>query len=324
MIYEIHQITEYHYTEVVPSARHVIRLLPVTREGQTVIHARVLLDPPPANRVETRDFFGNAVLSVYLDGPHDDFIINTVALVRIEPPLPLLSHITPAWESVSVAAFTSTSLLPDSPVHFLYASRRIPLVAVISDYAHQSFPARQAVLSSCMDLMRRIHSDFIYDPAATDVTTSPEDAFTQKKGVCQDFAHIMISGLRSVGIPARYVSGYLRTLPPPGQPRLQGADATHAWVSVWCGHETGWLGLDPTNNVLVGEDHIVLAVGRDYADVAPVTGMLVGPGEQLLHVQVDVIPSEPGDMLQSFPAATRLKPIRKKGRASVSRAPNLG
>jgi transglutaminase-like putative cysteine protease len=135
--------------------------------------------------------------------------------------------------------------------------------------------------------MRR---DFTYDAEATDVSTAPGDAFQARHGVCQDFAHIMICGLRGLGLPARYVSGFLRTFPPPGRPRMEGADATHAWVCLWCGQDTGWIGFDPTNDVLAQDDHIVLATGRDYSDVAPIDGIILAPGKQTLDVEVDVVP----------------------------------
>jgi transglutaminase-like putative cysteine protease len=148
--------------------------------------------------------------------------------------------------------------------------------------------------------MRRIWDDFDYDPKATLVSTPLGEAFMKKKGVCQDFAHIMIAGLRGVGVPARYVSGYLRTVPPAGKERLEGADATHAWVSVWCGPFDGWVGLDPTNNILVGDDHIILAEGRDYADVAPISGVILSSGAQDVSVAVDVIPVAKEDAAPTF------------------------
>jgi transglutaminase-like putative cysteine protease len=138
--------------------------------------------------------------------------------------------------------------------------------------------------------MRRMHADFVFDSSATEVTTPASEAFKARRGVCQDFAHIMISSVKGLGLPAAYVSGYLRTIPPLGQPRLEGADATHAWVALWCGVELGWIGFDPTNAVLAQNDHIVLARGRDYSDVAPIDGIILAPGRQTLNVQVDVIP----------------------------------
>ena len=148
------------------------------------------------------------------------------------------------------------------------------------------------MVASASDLMRRLNQDFAYDSKATEISTPLGDVFAKRRGVCQDFAHIMISGLRGLGLPAAYVSGYLRTTPLPGKPRLQGADATHAWVSVWCGADIGWIGLDPTNDLMVGSDHVVLAVGRDYTDVSPVDGIIVGSRKQKLTVEVDVVPVE--------------------------------
>jgi len=146
------------------------------------------------------------------------------------------------------------------------------------------------VIEAAFDLATRIRTEFNYDPEYTEVSTPAIEAFEARRGVCQDFAHIMIAGLRGLGLPAAYVSGYLRTVPPPGKARLEGADATHAWVKLWCGPEAGWIGFDPTNALVVAGDHIELALGRDYADVAPIGGVVLGPGEQKIKVGVDVIP----------------------------------
>jgi transglutaminase-like putative cysteine protease len=150
------------------------------------------------------------------------------------------------------------------------------------------------VLAAAMDFNRRLHADFTYDPAATEVSTPISEVLRHRRGVCQDFAHLMIAGLRGLGIPAAYVSGYLRTLPPPGEEKLAGADATHAWVAVWCGMRAGWIGLDPTNAIPAGTDHVVLARGRDYADVAPVAGVVVASAGHEVSVAVDVRPVEEG------------------------------
>ena len=178
----------------------------------------------------------------------------------------------------------------EGPASFLYPTRRTPVIAAITDYARTSFRAGRPIIEAAAEVMSRMHKDFVYDPEATDVSTPAAEAFTARHGVCQDFAHIMISGLRGLGLPAAYVSGYLRTRPPPGRPRLEGADATHAWVSLWCGEASGWVGFDPTNAILVQNDHIVLAIGRDYADVAPIDGIILAPGKQTLKVEVDVAP----------------------------------
>ena len=160
----------------------------------------------------------------------------------------------------------------------------------VTAYAAASFPQGHGILVSAVDLMHRIRREFKYDPKATVISTPLREVFEKRHGVCQDFAHVMIAGLRGLGLPAAYVSGYLRTIPPPGKPRLQGADATHAWVSAWCGAELGWIGFDPTNDLLIENDHIILAVGRDFSDVSPVDGIIVGSRNQKLGVAVDVIP----------------------------------
>jgi transglutaminase-like putative cysteine protease len=164
----------------------------------------------------------------------------------------------------------------------------VPVLSPVTAYAATSFPPGAAVLAGAADLMHRIRNQFRYDPKATVISTPLAEVFEKRHGVCQDFAHLMIAGLRGLGLPAAYVSGYLRTIPPPGKPRLQGADATHAWVSLWCGAELGWIGFDPTNDLLVENDHIELAVGRDFSDVSPVDGIIVGSPKQKLGVAVDV------------------------------------
>ncbi len=179
-----------------------------------------------------------------------------------------------------------------SPAHFIYPSRLVPRAPDVTAYAAKSFPPGRAVIDGARDLMGRIKRDFAYDPKATVISTPLAIAFAKRAGVCQDFAHVMIAGLRGLGLPAAYVSGYLRTIPPPGQKRLEGADASHAWVAVWGGRAVGWVGLDPTNDLIAAEDHIVVARGRDYADVSPIDGVLIGAGEQSIDVKVDVTPVE--------------------------------
>jgi transglutaminase-like putative cysteine protease len=200
---------------------------------------------------------------------------------------------TPAWEAVRDEVFASTDIGATAPAHFLFASRQVTLDPEIRDYARVSFPPGRPILAGALELMRRIKEDFIYEIGATTVSTLPPMSFALRRGVCQDFAHIMISGLRGLGLPGAYVSGYLRTAPisgAPAAPSLQGADAMHAWVGVWCGAQAGWHGLDPTNAVLAGEDHVIVAIGRDYADVAPIDGVVFASGGQRLDVAVTVTP----------------------------------
>src|SRR5262249_59624784 len=176
-----------------------------------------------------------------------------------------------------------------SPVGYVFASKLVPVLQPVTAYAAASFAPGAGILAGSADLMRRIRREFKYDSKATVISTPLDEVFAKRHGVCQDFGHVMIAGLRGLGLPAAYVSGYLRTIPPPGKPRLQGADATHAWVSLWCGADLGWIGLDPTNDLLVENDHIILGVGRDFSDVSPVDGIIVGSRKQKLNVAVDVI-----------------------------------
>jgi transglutaminase-like putative cysteine protease len=186
-------------------------------------------------------------------------------------------------------AFEATSLGPASPIGYVFASPLVPVQQPVTQYAAASFPPGSGILAGAVDLMHRIRTEFKYDPKATVISTPLNEVFEKRHGVCQDFAHVMIAGLRGLGLPAAYVSGYLRTIPPPGKPRLQGADATHAWVSLWCGEGLGWIGFDPTNDILIENDHIVLAIGRDFSDVSPVDGIIVGSRKQKLAVAVDVL-----------------------------------
>jgi transglutaminase-like putative cysteine protease len=292
MIYDIRQTTAYSYAAPVAYAHHVLRLMPINRARQRV-HAAVLdVVPAPAERHEGFDFFGNRLTWIRLDAPHDSLAIKVAARVAIEPLIEPAPPQTPPWETVREVVTMTADIGPEAPAHFLFPSPLIPLDAEICEYARASFPAERAILDGASDLMRRIKADFTYEIGATTVTTPPATAFALRRGVCQDFAHVMISGLRGLGLPAAYVSGYLRAVARPGTARLAGADAMHAWVMVWCGEETGWRGLDPTNAVATGEDHITLAIGRDYSDVAPVAGVVFASGGQQLAVSVDVVPVE--------------------------------
>jgi transglutaminase-like putative cysteine protease len=210
-----------------------------------------------------------------------------VAVDALDEPLPLT---TPAWEAVREEAFAASGISPLSPTHFLYPSRLVSLDPEIRDYTRDSFPPGRPVLDAAIELNDRFKTDIVYEIGATTVTTTPPMSFALRRGVCQDFAHIMISGLRGIGLPAGYVSGYLRTLPRPDATRVQGVDAMHAWVLLWCGSATGWMGLDPTNAVFASEEHVMLAIGRDYTDVAPIDGVIVGSGEQWIDVSVNVEP----------------------------------
>lgn len=290
MIYDVRHITTYDYSRQVPFARCVMRLLPRDGSGQSVQSSELLITPRPAERSDAPCFFGNRMTMATIASPHHELKVEMRARVVVERPAPPHPGLTRGWEEVAALALASCSLAPASPAHHLYPSRLVPEVASVIAYARESFGARRPVLEAASELMARIRRDFAYDPGATEVSTPLAEAFARRHGVCQDFAHIMIAGLRGLGLPAAYVSGYIRTIPPPGQRRLEGADASHAWALLWCGPETGWIGLDPTNDLIVADDHIVTAIGRDYADVAPLDGVVIGPGSQQIGVAVDVIP----------------------------------
>jgi transglutaminase-like putative cysteine protease len=290
MIYDIRQATTYRYASAVAYARHVLRLTPIDRPDQRV-HATALdIEPAPVGRREGHDFFGNRMTWIVLDQPHDMLSVRVAARVAVKREAAPDAVTTPPWEEIRDAAFASLDLSPTSPAHYLFPSRQVSLDPEIRAYAAESFLAGRPVLDAAVDLMRRIKDDFVYEVGATTASTTPPMSFALRRGVCQDFAHIMISGMRGLGLPAAYVSGYLRTVQSPQEERLEGADAMHAWVLMWCGEGAGWCGLDPTNDIFAGNDHVVLAIGRDYADVAPIDGVIYASGGQQLEVSVSVTP----------------------------------
>ena len=289
MIYDIRHVTTYAYESAVSYARCSLRLEPRNGDGQELISHSVEIRPRPAERAARRDFFGTLTESVTIENPHRHLRIDSRSRVSVSRKSPGRTAPSPCWETVRDIAFEASSLGPSSPVGYVFASALVPVLSPVTAYAAASFPAGIGVLVGAVELMHRIRSEFRYDPKATVISTPLNEVFEKRHGVCQDFAHVMIAGLRGLGLPAAYVSGYLRTIPPAGKPRLQGADATHAWVSLWCGESLGWIGFDPTNDLLVENDHIVLGVGRDFSDVSPVDGIIVGSPKQKLNVAVDVI-----------------------------------
>jgi transglutaminase-like putative cysteine protease len=289
VIYDIRHVTTYGYESPVSFARCSLRLEPKSGDGQQLISHSVEIRPRPADRTERRDFFGTLTESILIETAHRNLRIDSRSRVSVSRRAPGRTTQGPAWENVRDVAFAATSLGPSSPIGYIFASPLVPVLEPVTDYAALSFPPAGGVLAGAVALMHRIRTEFKYDPKATVISTPLKEVFEKRHGVCQDFAHVMIAGLRGLGLPAAYVSGYLRTIPPPGRPRLQGADATHAWVSLWCGEGIGWVGLDPTNDLVVENDHIELAMGRDFSDVSPVDGIIVGSRKQKLGVAVDVL-----------------------------------
>jgi transglutaminase-like putative cysteine protease len=293
VIYDIRHVTNYAYEFPVSSATLSLRVTPRSDLGQRCLDHALIIEPQPKTLRVERDFFGNSVTMATIETGLTSLKIEARARVDISRPQVAPYGTSPDWKAIAQAALDRPGLGADAPAHFMFASPRIALSSAVTTYAAQNFPAGRAIADGARDLAKRIRAEFAYSPQVTDVSTPLDEAFAQRRGVCQDFAHIMIAGLRGLGLPAAYVSGYIRTIPPPGQKRLEGADATHAWVSVWCGAEIGWLGVDPTNAIDAGNDHIVLAIGRDFSDVSPIHGVFVGSGAQELEVGVDVVPIAP-------------------------------
>lgn len=293
MIYDINHVTRYSYETRVASSTLTLRVTPRDDGDQHCLDHRVLISPEPRSVSVERDFFGNTVSIALIETSLVDLSIEARARVDVARPAGPPPGSGPGVKALVDQVARVDSVAGDSPAHFIFPSPRILLRREIADYTAATFAAGRTVLDGARELAARIRKDFKYQPNSTAVFTPIEQAFAQRRGVCQDFAHIMISGLRSLGIPAAYISGYIRTIPPPGKPRLAGADATHAWVSVWCGAELGWVGIDPTNAIDAGNDHIMLAIGRDFSDVSPIYGVFLGSGAQELEVGVDVIPVTP-------------------------------
>jgi transglutaminase-like putative cysteine protease len=298
VIYEVRHRTTYSYAEPVAFTRCALRLTPETSSAQTLERCSIAVSPGASRSIERTGPFGERTQILVIEETHSELIVEARSRVDVHAPAVEHASDSPAWEIVRARSFEIVDLGPVSPADFLYPTARTPLVPAITQYAKASFTAARPVIEAAAELMARIRADFTYDPKATDVSTPPGQAFAKRHGVCQDFANVMISGLRGVGLPAAYVTGYLRTIPPRGRPRLEGADATHAWVRLWCGEQRGWIGFDPTNDIYVENHHINLMVGRDAADAAPIEGVLLTSGEQTLKVEVDVIPQDETSLSQ--------------------------
>ena len=287
MKYRIVHNTTYRYSEPASLSQNELILRPRETAAQKVGSSRLEIRPKPEIVNDRNDYFGNPVQGFMIQHPHTELSMIATSLVDTFSPTVPAAESTPAWESV--ARQLTVHELPEEmeAYQFVFASPLTTTGAAVKDFVQPFFPPRRPILEGAVDLMGKIFSDFTYDKNATTVETGVDQVLRNRKGVCQDFAHLMISGLRSLGLAARYVSGYLETLPPPGKPKLVGADASHAWLSLYV-PQTGWVDLDPTNNQIPGERHITLAWGRDYGDVTPVKGVVMGGGKHTLSVTVDV------------------------------------
>jgi transglutaminase-like putative cysteine protease len=282
--------TTYRYSTYVATAQHLATIRPQNCAWQHVISHEESIEPKPLYIKNRLDTFGNDVLYFSLESPHRSLQMISETTVELMPRWASLDPAsTPAWDAVAPTMRFRAGAAFHPETEFCFASPNIGLRQDLRDYALESFPAGRPLAEGAIDLMHRIHADFEYRPTATSYDTPAHSAFEIRRGVCQDFAQVMIGCLRALGLPARYVSGYLRNDPPPGQERLIGADASHAWVSVFC-PGSGWIDLDPTNDVLADLEHVTLAIGRDYSDVSLLRGMILGGGSHRVDVGVTVIP----------------------------------
>lgn len=295
MTYGIVHTTIYDYCDAVSFSHHVFRLTPRALPRQCCFEHAVSIEPIPSLIASHIDYFGNAVSIVTVEGAHRRLVITSRSRVSVAPPPYREPAEMPAWETVRDSCRGEQIGAALDASEFTFASPLAPRTEELAAYAMPSFVRGRPVLDAVFDLTRRIHQDFKFDPTATTVATPLQEVLKSRRGVCQDFAHLQIGCLRSLGLPARYVSGYLETDPPPGKARLTGADASHAWVSFYC-QGFGWIDVDPTNNHLPGARHVTVAWGRDYSDVSPVRGVILGGGEHTVAVSVDVAPLEPASL----------------------------
>ncbi len=289
-LYRIVHQTEYRYASAVQLSRQVLRSTPRNTPFQRRLRHFIRVEPQPSEWFERKDFFGNALVQFALQSPHQSLLVEITSHVLVRSRNRLQAKLSGApWEQVRDGLQQGTGTPFLDPAQYLYASPHVPTTPRFAAYARPSFTPGRPLLEAVYHLSHRIYQDFRYDPTATNISTPIETVLRKKRGVCQDFAHLLIACLRAVGLAARYVSGYLLTHPAPGKEHLVGADATHAWVSVYC-PEAGWVDLDPTNDQWVDQEHITVAWGRDFSDVSPLRGVILGGEEHELEVRVSVQP----------------------------------
>jgi len=287
MKYRITHNTAYRYSEPASLSQNELFLHPRETDTQRVMQSRLTIVPEPQYLHQRTDYFGNIAHVFMVQQPHDELAMTTVSVVETSLPATPAAASTTPWETVARRLAAPEGPAELAANQFVFVSPLITVSPEAMAYVRPSFAPGTPVLTGALDLVRRIFTDFTYDKSATTVDTAVDQVLVDRKGVCQDFAHVAISCLRALGLAARYTSGYLETSPPPGKPRLIGADASHAWISLFV-PDAGWVDLDPTNNLIAGDSHITVAWGRDYGDVTPVKGVVMGGGVHSLSVTVDV------------------------------------
>lgn len=287
MRYRVRHWTTYEYSDFVSLCHNQAHLTPRSDSRQTCHTSDLQITPRPSFMAERREFFGNHVVFFSVQEHHKKLEVLATSDVEVFPFTPPMPEFTPPWEEVRDGLAAEVISEQFSALQFVQESYHLRADEAMKAYALESFTPERPLLEAALELTERIYTDFKYDKSATCLTTSLPEVFEMRKGVCQDFAHLEIACLRSLGLASRYVSGYLLTNPPAGQKRLVGADASHAWLSIYC-TGFGWIDLDPTNNCVPSEKHIVLAWGRDYSDVSPIKGVILGGGRHSMVVAVDV------------------------------------
>lgn len=287
MIYHIIHRTIYEYAAPVAVSHHVARLEPLATAAQTPENFSLKIFPQPVLRKERTDYFGNHLCFFSVQDNHQRLEISATSRVSVHPQKPPAPEDSPTWEEVAKLFCDPVAPEVIAPYQFVFDSPQVRASFNLAAYARGSFQKGTPLLAGALDLTRRIFEDFKYDSKATTIVTPLEEVLEKRRGVCQDFAHLSIACLRSLGLTARYVSGYLRTRPPEGKEKLTGTDASHAWFSIFC-PRNGWNDFDPTNNLQVSDEHIAVAYGRDFSDVSPVAGILTGGGQHQVKVSVDV------------------------------------
>jgi len=289
VIYQVTHRTIFTYTQPVAISHHVLRLALRTHPRQHRLRSSLTIDPTPSVRSDGKDYFGNPLTHLTIQTPHSALAVETQTTVDVNKPEPIHLDQSLPWDQVT----EQLQGAPDGEIldaqQFLYDSPYVTIDDDTYDFVLACFPPGRPILAGVMDLTSRIFKEFTYEGGVTDVSTPVKDVLRARKGVCQDFAHLEIAALRSIGLPARYISGYLLTHPQEGKEKLVGADASHAWLSIWC-PDLGWIDFDPTNNCMPSDEHITLAWGRDYGDVSPINGFMVGGGDHTPSVSVDVSP----------------------------------
>lgn len=291
--YHITHRTDYRYSDPVAICQNQVMLTPRGLPRVRCHKTDVRIQPVPGEFRTHLDYFGNPVHTFAIETAHRELSVTVTSDVEVQATRYPEPDQTEAWESVRDAIASAEDPSWYSAEEFRYPTPMVAIGSQFAEYAAECFRPGRPILSAGLELTRHVHRDFRYDVTATKVDTTADEAFRLGSGVCQDFAQIQIACFRSLGLAARYVSGYLRTLPPPGKPRLVGADQSHAWVSLYAGRQLGWVDLDPTNACLVATDHVPISIGRDYRDVAPMRGVVLGGGSTTLVVSVDVVPVVP-------------------------------